>query len=90
MILPVYLQFDLKGLPANVSEATLLLYAYPPGGAAASVSFTVNLPNTRWVDAADQLTTSMTWATQQQLHVIGYAIPWCNKRPVAYPDHQHL
>jgi murein DD-endopeptidase MepM/ murein hydrolase activator NlpD len=59
-----YLQFDLKGLPRNVSEATLMLYAYSPGGTSTKVNFNIQSPNTSWIDPSGKLTTSMTWVTQ--------------------------
>jgi murein DD-endopeptidase MepM/ murein hydrolase activator NlpD len=57
-----YIQFDLIGLPTNVSSAELDLYAYPRGDSSTLVNFDAWSPNSAW--ASSNLTTSMTWNTQ--------------------------
>lgn len=57
-----YLQFDLTGLPVNVTSARLKLYAFPKGDASTWTSFDVWSPSSAW--ATSGLATSMTWDTQ--------------------------
>jgi murein DD-endopeptidase MepM/ murein hydrolase activator NlpD len=57
-----YIQFDLTGLPANVSSARLKLYAFPKGDASTLTGIDVYNPGAAW--ASSSLTTSMTWDTQ--------------------------
>jgi hypothetical protein len=63
-----YIQFDLRGLPYNVSDATLELYAYPRGDSSTQVNFDAWSPNSAW--ASSNLTTTMTWDTQPSSYTL--------------------
>ena len=66
-----YIQFDAKGLPRAVDDATLMLWAYPRGDNSTPVNFDVSSPTSAWVDVgpghSHYLSTSMKWGSQPGL-----------------------
>lgn len=68
-----YIQFDLTGLPCSdqtskcpVTDATLMLYEYKLDSTSTLTNYNLALPQSAWADP-DNLTTTMTWATQPPL-----------------------
>lgn len=62
-----YILFDLEGLPISVSNAQLLLYAYPRGDGSTIVGFDFWRPTSAWFTSQTSSAswdTSMTWNTQ--------------------------
>jgi hypothetical protein len=62
----MYVQFNTEGLPLNVSNALLMLYAYPRNDGSTLVNFDLWRPGSPWVtiDSNKKMTTAMTWGTQ--------------------------
>ncbi len=70
-----YLNFDLEGLPTNVSTTTLWLTPYFDGAGATTTSLDIYRVTSSW-------SPTMTWTTQPSLSYVGqlgrpeYNIPW--------------